>query len=142
MRKIHIAAYLDGQTVGIGYKYIVTYGGSSWCAFREAKGLKRFLQLRRLEIDPAYTEMHDYRTLGKGRCITMQCKPRKVRAEYFWSLAELPAGVERYIGVCNGSYVDCYLLNEEDTVTEYRPNPNAKEVYIPYDYRACMALYG
>ena len=142
MKKINITAYLDGKTVGIGYTYIITYGGQSWCAFRNAKSLKRFLRLRRLEIDPAYTQLHDYRAAGRGRCITMQCKPREVKAAGFWSLAELPAGAEHFIGLCNGSYVDCYLVNEADTVTEYRPNPNAKAVYIPYDYRVCIALFG
>ena len=32
-------------------------------------------------------------------------------------------------GYSNGSLVDCYISIDEDRVTVYRPNPNAKEVY-------------
>lgn len=49
----------------------------------------------------------------------------------FWHLSELPADAEPIVGVCNGSLVVCYFTNDGETVTIYRPNPNAKEVYKP-----------
>lgn len=49
----------------------------------------------------------------------------------FWHLSELPSDVEPIIGVCNGSLVVCYFKNDGETVTIYRPNPNAEEVYKP-----------
>ena len=36
--------------------------------------------------------------------------------------------------ICNVEYVDCYITDDGQTATVYRPNPNAKNVYIPYNY--------
>lgn len=49
----------------------------------------------------------------------------------FWSLDELPEGVRPIKALSNGSIVTCYFRNDGETVTIYRPNPNAKGVYHP-----------
>lgn len=50
---------------------------------------------------------------------------------YFWAMDELPSGVKPIRALSNGSIVTCYYLTEADTVTIYRPNPNAHAVYHP-----------
>lgn len=47
----------------------------------------------------------------------------------FWSLSELPEGAKPIEALSNGSIVTCYYYNDGKTITFYRPNPNAKEVY-------------
>lgn len=53
--------------------------------------------------------------------------------KYFWGLDELPDNVKHTYGMCNGSLVDCYIQVTEHEIVMWRPNPNAKEVYKPYD---------
>lgn len=54
--------------------------------------------------------------------------------KYFWNLEELPEGVKPIYAMCNGSMVQCYFRTMENDVEFYRPNPNAKNVYIPLNY--------
>lgn len=64
---------------------------------------------------------------GKGRIITTACYDKRVTdGRYFWSLDEVPENARR---------VDCYITDDGQTATVYRPNPNAKNVYIPYNHR-------
>ena len=63
----------------------------------------------------------------------------------FWSLDELPEGVRPIKALSNGSIVTCYFLNDGETVTIYRPNPNAKAVYHPMTIQQHVAhvqVYG
>ena len=50
---------------------------------------------------------------------------------YFWSKDELPRWCKPILGFSNGSLVTCYFTNDGETVTIFRPNPNATEVYHP-----------
>ena len=141
---VRIVAYLDGQTVGCGYKYIVTKDHGSWRAYRTAHGFKRFLDLFGLKINPTATELRDYRSIGHGRCIYMECYPKEVIDHCgfgFWDSSAVPMEAKHYIDVVNGSYVDCYILDTGDRVETFKPNPNAKNVYRPYDYWECARLY-
>lgn len=140
---IRVTAYLDGMTSDQGYKFVLTQDCTNWRAFRSAKGFKRFLDALGLKIDPSKTELHDLRSFGRGRCITMVCKDKLVHdGRSFFSLDQLPQGAQPYIDLCNGNYVQCYILDEGGKVTVYSPNPNAKEVYIPLDYFTCASMYG
>ena len=140
---VRIVAYLDGKTVGCGYKYLVTKNGQSWRAYHTAKGFKRFLDLFGLRINPAETALRDYRSIGYGRSIYMECYPKEVIDEWggIWSLDEVPTAAKRYIDVVNGNYVDCFILDTGDRVETFKPNSNAKDIYIPYDYFAMNQLY-
>ena len=63
----------------------------------------------------------------------------------FWSLDELPEDVRPIKALSNGSIVTCYFLNDGETVTIYRPNPNAKAVYHPMTIEQHIAhrqIYG
>jgi len=141
---VRITAYLDGATVGCGYKFIVTKDPYSSRAYRTNRGLKRFLTLFGLSIDPAQTELHDYRDIGRGRCITMVCKEKKVNdgtSSLFWRIEDVPEAAKEYFDIVNGSYVRCYILDEGHTVTTYKPNPNSV-YYQPIDYWYCNSQFG
>ena len=49
----------------------------------------------------------------------------------FWKLSDIPDDAKPFKALSNGSIVDCYFLNDGETIHIYRPNPNAKEVYKP-----------
>jgi hypothetical protein len=51
-------------------------------------------------------------------------------------------GYERFIGLSNGNYVDCYYKTTKDKVIIRRPNPNSKDVYKPYDYFEMAKIWG
>lgn len=54
-----------------------------------------------------------------------------LKSEYFWKLEDLPEGCKPTEDWSNGSKVRCFAHNDGKTLTIYRPNPNAKGVYIP-----------
>lgn len=54
--------------------------------------------------------------------------------KYFWKMEELPDGVKPIYAMCNGCMVQCYFRTMEYDVEFYRPNPNAKNVYIPLSF--------
>jgi hypothetical protein len=141
---VHITAYLDGKTVGMGYRFIVTQGCTSWRAYQTVAGLKYFLKNFGLEIDVNHTLYHDCRGTGNGRWITMTCKEKRVVDDFvgFWDIKEVPKEAKPYYDLCNGSYVQCYILDKGNEVITYKPNPNAKEVYQPLDYVAFRRVIG
>ena len=133
---ISITIYLDGKTSECGYKYVVQRDCMAWTAYRTDSGFRRFLALYGLKINPQFTQLHDMQAVGKGRVITTACYDKRVTdGRYFWSLDEVPENARRFVSLCNGEYVDCYITDDGQTATVYRPNPNAKNVYIPYNYR-------
>lgn len=139
---ICITIHLDGKTSGCDYKYIVTKDSMAWTAFRSDNGFRRFMKLHGLKINPKCTQVHDMRHIGAGRCITTACYNKQVDdRNYFYSLSDIPEGATKFIGLCNGSYVDCYILDSGDKVSVYRPNPNANEVYKPYNYHEMSNKY-
>ena len=141
---VHITAYLDGKTVGIGYRFIVTQDYTSWRAYQTVAGLKYFLKNFGLEIDASSTQLLDYSHLGEGRRVTMTCKEKKIIDGFggFWDISEVPQEAQPYYDLCNGSYVQCYILDKGNEVITYKPNPNAKEVYKPLDYIIFRRLIG
>lgn len=54
-----------------------------------------------------------------------------LKSEYFWKLEELPEGCKPIEVTCNGSDVCGFVRKVDDVITFFRPNPNAKEVYVP-----------
>ena len=73
-----------------------------------------------------YTEEHGkYRRYSISRTIDDRC------GGGFWKLSDIPDDAKPFKALSNGSIVDCYFLNDGETIHIYRPNPNAKEVYKP-----------
>lgn len=151
---INLKIYLDGNKSNNGYKYIVTDNCTSWTAFRNDNEFRYFLKTTGLKINPLYTQVIDLRSEGKGRYITARFHKRKVTECLFWgkqdidtfshmregvkTFNEIPANAVSYIGLCNGSYVTCYsVINENETIL-YKPNPNSKSVYKPLDYESTV----
>lgn len=129
---IDLAIYLDGKTSDNGYKYVIKKGFTSWCACRNDNEFRYFLQNTGLKINPECTQMHEH---GENRIITTVFHDHEIEEHLFWNQEEIPENAKRFIGLSNGSYVDCYTVIEEDKTTIYRPNSNAKSVYLPYEYR-------
>lgn len=56
---------------------------------------------------------------------------RRFEDRYFWTFEELPDGAKPIKGHSNGSIVTCFFTNDGETITFWRPNPNAKVVWNP-----------
>lgn len=71
----------------------------------------------------------------------------KIIDGYFWKLEELPKRAKPIKALSNGSIVTCYYCKDykTNTITIYRPNPNAKEIYKPLkleEHIAHKKIYG
>lgn len=66
---------------------------------------------------------------------------RFVDGAMFWKIDDLPENAKPFLGLSNGSIVTCYFTNDGETVTIYRPNPNAKEVYHPLPLEKHIAYH-
>ena len=142
MGNISVAIHLDGETVGCGYKYIITKGGCSWTAYQTDAGFKNFMSVYGLKFDTKTTKYHDYRQYNKGRVIAAFLQDKVINELYFWDMGEIPKDAKKTIDLCNGSYVDCYVCDYGDRVDFYRPNPNAESVYVPHDYHVIRKRQG
>ena len=139
---ISITAYLDGGKSPGGYRFIVQKDHSAWKGFKTVAGLKYFMNGYGLRIDPSQTEINDLRSKGNGRNVACMCFPKRVDSVSFWDKKEVPADAKKHIAIVNAEFVDCYIVDNGQEAIVYKPNPNAKKVYKPYDYRAMAALIG
>ncbi|MGG0725191.1 hypothetical protein [Bacillus mycoides] len=57
----------------------------------------------------------------------------------FWDLANVPQGSKKHKGMCNGSIVDCYVYVTDTLFAIFKPNPNAKQFYVPLPFEEHMA---
>lgn len=103
--------------------YIEGNTGFHDATFMNRKQLDEFLQRYGLSM----SEENSWSTGRKWRL------SHNFADKYFWKLDELPENVKHTYGMCNGSLVDCYIQVTEHEIITWRPNPNAKEVYKPYD---------
>lgn len=65
----------------------------------------------------------------------------------FWNLEELPKKAKPIKALSNGSIVTCYYNKnyKTKTITIYRPNPNAKNIYDPLELQEHIShtkIYG
>ena len=141
--KLYCCCYMDGAESEMGYKYTVRgQFACGYSAYKKPTSLRYFMDNYGLKVDKSTVEMHDYRVQGHGRVLTFEFEPKLIEDVYFWKAEEIPTGARAFVGLENGSYVTLYAVDEGDKVTIYRPNPNAKDVYIPYDYFVCMRYFG
>ena len=107
-----------------GYQYIVGNIG----AFRIEK---EYLScLKNLNIKLKFRETR----VTNDDVIKIYTAEKIINNISFWKKEEVE-GFKKVVGLSNGSKVDCFINEINDIEVEiYRPNPNAKEVYIEYNY--------
>ena len=113
---------------------IIIHNGWQWyfAEFNNWEQLKRFLDFAGLEIELEEEKQWFFNPkCGKWRKYSVNRKLDDSHGGGFWSLSEIPENAKKIKGHSNGSIVDCYILNDGETLHIYRPNPNAKEVYKP-----------
>lgn len=106
--------------------------------FKTEEQLKRFAERLGFTYEFVGEEYSDFtqsttryfklnRVFRKGKCH----KYENSMTEFFWHYEELPSDAKPIIGLSNGCLVTCFFTNDGETISVYRPNPNAKDVYIP-----------
>ena len=107
-----------------GYQYIIGKIG----AFRTEK---EYLScLKNLNIKLKFQETR----VTNDDVIKIYTAEKIINNISFWKKEEVE-GFKKVVGLFNGSKVDCFINEINDIEVEiYRPNPNAKEVYIEYNY--------
>jgi hypothetical protein len=104
----------------------------------ELNDFLKFFEITLEKIGESYNEYW-----GK----TERFRPSKDIVEHgkgYWTLEQLQefaAGrkLKKVKGMSNGSLVDCYIGIGENNIEVYRPNPNAKNVYIPMELKKSIS---
>lgn len=118
------------------YKYLIRKGVYSWTAFHTEEGFNKFMEI--LKLENGKTEVNENPTYGK---IEITMYEKEIEDTRFWTMEDVK-DYEHFIGLSNGNYTDCYYKTTKDKVIIARPNPNAKEVYKPYDYFEMAKIWG
>lgn len=115
---------------------IIIHDGYQWYMgkIHNRKELEEMLNFFKIELTAVDYEV-EYRTTGK---ITYYNLSKNINNSFiggFWSLEQLKEmsngkELKKFKGLSNGSIVDCYAFIGEKVINIYRPNPNAKEVYV------------
>ena len=90
-------------------------------------------------------EERPWRSGGTYRKYSMSHKINSPYNGGFWKREDVPAEARPIKALSNGSIVTCYFTNDGETITIYRPNPNAKDVYKPLTIEQHIAhcqIYG
>ena len=107
-----------------GYQYIISEVG----AFRTKKEFESCLKNLNIKLKFQKTKVTNDDVI---KIYTAE----KIITEKSFLKKEEVEGFKKVVGLSNGSKVDCYIHEIDNINVEiYRPNPNAKEVYIEYNY--------
>ena len=116
------------------YKYIITKGACAYCAFHTEKGFNQFIKIANLKLEnPRIVESEEC-----GKVFTYIIDAEIIETS-FWDSTDIPVGANKFKGLSNGSYVDCYYVHTDNGSIIFRPNPNAKEVYKPLTLQEHLA---
>ena len=117
------------KETGIGYYYCITAGaGIGLEAFRTEEEFNAYLQRTGLTVE--FRSEFESKECGHTELYSLiGC----YHDALFWSMNEIPEDAQKFIGLSNGSYVNCFYADVDGIRTIFRPNPNAKEVYKPVD---------
>lgn len=128
---ILLVSYLEGELPSHGYKHLILSGISNYTAFRTDEGLNRWLE--RTQAKVLEERVSEANVQGGQKLVTKHTlfDGLTIKERLFWSLQDVPEGATAYTGLSNGSLVTCYFENKGGVHHIYRPNPNAKEVYMP-----------
>lgn len=121
------------------YKFLIKQNCMSFMAFRTQNGFNEFLKVYDLVVIPETIQKHI--CLDGSEITTYRFKNKKLLEFYFWDLKEVK-GFKKFIGLSNGDYVDCYYKHLKNSTIVCRANPNAKDIYIPYNYFEMAKIYG
>lgn len=115
------------------YKFLIRKGCTNWTAYKTVTGFKQFMKVYGLEIDTTMTEIINNEYQPNNKTMLIKFKPSKFDEHSFWKIEDIPNFkiCKKFVGLSNGSYVDCYYKKLKHGNVVYRPNPNAKEVYKP-----------
>lgn len=120
-----------------GYKYVIP-GLSE--AYRTDKGFEHFKEIYNLKVKSTETKMYKN---TKETFKIIYFEPIIIDEPLtFWKKEDIKKGMKHFIGLSNGSYVDCYYKHYKTYVLIMRPNPNSKKVYKPYNYHAMREEWG
>ena len=90
--------------------------------FNNWEQLEAFLDLAGLKITLEEEKQWVFKpTCGKWRKYAVNRKLDNACNGGFWSLSEIPKGAKKIKGHSNGRIVDCYILNDGETLHIYRP---------------------
>ena len=120
---IHIYYTSKPRPEDIPYIYIIEQDCMAYSAYKTEKGFRDFIARHEIELKESQPEKIE----ADGTIKKFYYADRSISSSYFCSLDTLPEDAKKYTGLCNGSLVDCYYTKDH----VYRPNPNAKNVYIP-----------
>lgn len=71
----------------------------------------------------------------------VESQSTEIQEHGFWNTDTIPeeARCKPFLGLSNGSTTQCYLYNDGNVLHVYRPNPNAKNVYVPLSIKDDIA---
>lgn len=93
-----------------------------FASFENKKQVKKFFKTFGIKKDKRLIRHRNYKSWAINKNI----------AEYsFTSKGQLPPQAKQIKALSNGAVVDCYYTTTKNTIEFYRPNPNAKSVYLP-----------
>jgi len=103
--------------------------------------------LNTLNIDYEIDEIHNQDTQDEIIVGHLTYKIESPFSAGFWDLNQLPQSRSLIKALSGGSIVDCYFSKDDKkkVIVWYRPNPNAKNVYVPLDAEKHIAhqkIYG
>lgn len=115
------------------YEYLNEQGQKEYCikgmlhnwhfaSFENKKQVKKFFKTFGIKKVKRLVRQKNYKSWAINKNIT----------EYsFIGKYQLPPQAKKIKALSNGAIVDCYYTTTENTIEFYRPNPNAKNVYLP-----------
>ena len=95
--------------------------------FPSMEKLQEFMDYAGLKLGNLVEEKH----MGKAGMYRQWDVPGELENRGFNTLADLPEGAKPFTGLSNGNLVTCYLINDGEKLSIYRPNPNCPDVYKP-----------
>lgn len=66
---------------------------------------------------------------------------QNITERLFWTKDDLPNDAKPLFAMSNGSMVRCYVSNDGDTITMWRPNANSKAVFNPLPFEEAKRYY-
>lgn len=111
------------------YKYLISKGVHSYRAYNTERGFLNFLKVGNIQLDKYEPRVYDTKEYGK--VLDYYINDVEIEEKSFWHQEDIPKNAIQFKDLCNGSYVDCYYVHSENKSEIFKPNPNAKDVYIP-----------